>query len=1710
MSGSRRVRQLNEKGLELLERNLRGKCASAIRSANVIANKLSPLLKTADFADFELVRKYGDDFNLCLSEVVRCHEDYCTQFFGDLDTIGEFNTWFQPRFEVLQSLHVYVQQWCDSVQCPSNAQGCTIPDHDESEINPEDSASQVELPFAGGGTNQSQTHAKSRTSRSSSVSSKRSSVKSARILQSLERASLMAEATNLEKRQSLLRKEFELNLEKEALELSTKLAIARAKEEALHDLGSERSTCSVPGASALSPKKSGTILDPTIPDFVPHTTFQDTIHFPTSDLRADECTNSRDHRDRSHASGPELHSKSELLRGPSKSRFESLTTFPDSSRPVKFSSVLTPIDSCGQGKADPADLGAVSTRTVNAFCGMPSGFAGVTGREVKSESVPRSDKLSMVWTPVDSVGRGEAGPPALGAVSTRALNGSCGMHSGATGGTGYLVKPEPVSSYVVSQPTSNVPEVNDLSCRDRTSQFVTHSRDSVHRAPRVVSESTHGGYHTPTVDADLTRGRPCVYVDSHLGDHDHDVPDIGAYDAVDACPMLGPAMDNYVFPGVNSGVAGETEPGIGVILNKLTDAMIDQRNRLPEISIGKFGGDPLSYHAFVRSFDSRIASRTRDYSELFYYLEQHTTGTPKELVRSCLHMPPAASYVEARKLLEQRYGNPFVLAQAYLKKLESWPSIRSDDTRELDEFVTFLISCRNAMTSASCIRELEYPTSLQVIVSKLPVPLQDRWARTADSLIHQQGKHITFSSLVSFVERENRIAMNPLFGKSVRLGSENKGKSNSSTKKKTTTVSATTLKPVAEVKFPGAFLPPCLHCAGQHSLQVCRKFCKILHKDKVSLLMKYRLCFGCLGSGHRKSECSQSATCDKCKGSHPTPLHRDQPTNSSSSAGQSSRSSDQTSATTGGPSGLSSSSGGVGPSAPPATISAISTTQPVAVKMPIIAVKVKLNNSDIAIPTYAFLDSGSSDTLVTEQLISRLGASGKRTAITITTVNCSSVVTPCTAVTGLEVCGFHEDVFVPLPTVYTQHALPVSKEQIPTQDDIACWSYLSGIVIPSLEAEAEIGILIGNNACKATEPWKIVNSEGDGPYAVYTLLGWVINGPLRDTAHPEDSPSVIVNRVQVEPSLEHQMQQYFKQDFSERHVFTTEKALSVEDRRFLEMVDQGTVLHEGHYEICLPLRDPSAPLPNNRPLAVQRLKSLQRKFNSNDVFKKKYTDFIDDLFMKGHASLVPEKDLAREDGLVWYLPHHGVIHPRKNKLRVVLDASARFSGTSLNDCLLSGPDLTNSLIGVLNRFCQDRVALMADLECMFYQVKVPVEQRDLIRFLWWPGGDVRNQVVECRMHTHIFGATSSPAVATYALQKTARDNASDFSAQAVQTVLTSFYVDDCLKSVPSVEEGISLSTELCDLTQRGGFRLTGWISNSPEVIGSIPDSEHSKNLKNVDLNCDTFPSEKALGVLWLVETDQLGFRVSPKDKPATKRGILSTVCSLYDPLGMVAPFVLAGKEILQDSSRLKLGWDDDIPDDLSRRWKRWLQDLPNIDNFTIDRCYRPQDFGTLKSATLHHFSDASQSGYGCVSYLRLVNQEDQVHCAFVFGKARVAPLKQLTIPRMELTAAVVAAKVDSQLRSDLSIALEESMFWTDSTSVLCYIKNEQARFNLFVANRVAAILERSESSQWRYVPSELNPADHASRGLDAESLIVSDLWKKGPQFLWEPKDTWPL
>ena len=466
---------------------------------------------------------------------------------------------------------------------------------------------------------------------------------------------------------------------------------------------------------------------------------------------------------------------------------------------------------------------------------------------------------------------------------------------------------------------------------------------------------------------------------------------------------------------------------------------------------------------------------------------------------------------------------------------------------------------------------------------------------------------------------------------------------------------------------------------------------------------------------------------------------------------------------------------------------------------------------------------------------------------------------------------------------------------------------------------------------------------------------------------------------------------------------------------------------------------------------------------------------------KGYAQRVSQDDKP-EDGKIWYLPHHGVIHPKKNKIRVVFDCAARYGGTSLNDQLLQGPNLTNSLVGTLTRFRQEEVAIMGDIDSMFYQVYVSPSDRNFQRFLWWPEGDTRADPVEFQMVVHLFGSTSSPSCANYALRQTAEDARGSFNDEAINTVLRNMYVDDCLKSVKTGDQAVSLVRDIQAVLKGGGFHISKWVSNNRTVMRSIPVQERAAVVKDLDLDSDKLPVERTLGVNWSAESDVFSFTVDVKDHPHTRRGILSTVSSIYDPLGFLAPMILNAKSLLQELCQLQISWDEPIPEKYDQKWCRWLQEINELRNFEVGRCFKPAGFGTVSSSELHHFADASEKGYGIVSYLRMINTEGKVHCSFVMGKSRVAPLKKVTIPRLELTAATVAVRTDKMLKRELDIRIDKTTFWTDSMSVLRYIRNSTSRFHTFVANRLNVIHEGSEPEEWRYVSTKINPADVASRG----------------------------
>jgi len=284
------------------------------------------------------------------------------------------------------------------------------------------------------------------------------------------------------------------------------------------------------------------------------------------------------------------------------------------------------------------------------------------------------------------------------------------------------------------------------------------------------------------------------------------------------------------------------------------------------------------------------------------------------------------------------------------------------------------------------------------------------------------------------------------------------------------------------------------------------------------------------------------------------------------------------------------------------------------------------------------------------------------------------------------------------------------------------------------------------------------------------------------------------------------------------------------------------------------------------------------------------------------------------------------------------------------------------------------------------------------------------------MTRHLFGGVWSPACAAFALLKTLEEGGARSS-----NAKRCFYVDDLLLSTESENEAKLYVQELQETLKNGGFHLTKWMSNSKNVMAGIPQQERSPGVKNIDLARDELPMDRALGVLWNLKDDSLKISVTPPDKPLTKRGILSTMSSVFDPLGFIAPFTVRAKIIFQDEVRKKRGWDEPLSEESIKNWTLWLEELRDMKEFYMDRCILPLRFGRLINAQLHHFCDASAKAYAVVTYVRLQDDSGFVRCGFITARTRLAPIKTTSIPRLELCAAVLAAGSDAKIRKKISL-----------------------------------------------------------------------------------------
>ncbi|XP_072173968.1 uncharacterized protein [Diadema setosum] len=1003
------------------------------------------------------------------------------------------------------------------------------------------------------------------------------------------------------------------------------------------------------------------------------------------------------------------------------------------------------------------------------------------------------------------------------------------------------------------------------------------------------------------------------------------------------------------------------------------------------------------------------------------------------------------------------------------------------------------------------------------ICTKLPDYIVHRWNRTVATLKKSSGRYPSFEEFVSFLTEEDDIANDPYVTYETAKTGKDRNKYVSQTQEVNKKYAIRQQRMTySTVSKPNVAKKSCIFCERQnHGLEECREFSRKPVEQKREFVKNEGLCYGCLSKGHMSKQCPKRSECKICSKRHPTCMHDDTFKQSTAEGERENKEKQETQST----------KAKETPKEKEANChKAISGTDASLTSMVLPVYLSSLDSPEKEILVYALLDTMSDTTFTADSVGEELQVPSHAATLRLTTMtdNCTNI--PCRRYENLVVRGFKSAEKIPLPAAYSRNSIPLDEAHIPTPETAIQWPHLNSLADQlAPKQDCPVGLLIGYNCARALAPKNCFSGKNDEPFAVETELGWSIVGgsqtystdnfdafgqSYRTVSMKVEAPILTDSQSDVKYVYKTQLKDVTTADFLQMmekdfHEIEGTDVMSQDDKKFLQIVRDGiNQRDDGYYEMPLPFKNGEPTLPNNRQAAISRLKGLKSQFQKRPQYKEHYMTFMNEILQRGDAEKVPAEELSVENK--WYIPHHGVYHPKKpNKVRVVFDCSARYQGTSLNDHLLQGPNLINPLIGVLCRFRQGPIAFTCDVEKMYHQFRVMRQHQNYLRFLWWEDGDLSKTPVDYRMKVHLFGATSSPGCANFGLKQIAKDH-KELSMEAADFLTRNFYVDDGLKCESSEAEAIDLIQKTVSMCAKGNLRLHKFVSNSPEVTSSIPESERAAVAKtSLELGQqDATPIERALGLHWCIDSDEFCFRLTLKDRPLTRRGILATVASVYDPLGLIAPLVLVGRQILQEMCRSKVDWDHPVPDELRPRWEKWRQEMLKLDKVKIPRCFQPQDFGTPKEVELHHFSDASLTGYGQCSYVRLKNESDRVHCSLVMAKARVCPLKPTTIPRLELQAATCSVKIANILDNELDYSSATHHFWTDSQVVLGYTHNETKRFHMYVANRVERIRQTSRPEQWNYVASAENPADHASRGLTTEEMLASN-WLTGPKFLWE-------
>lgn len=1076
---------------------------------------------------------------------------------------------------------------------------------------------------------------------------------------------------------------------------------------------------------------------------------------------------------------------------------------------------------------------------------------------------------------------------------------------------------------------------------------------------------------------------------------------------------------------------------------------------------------------FISTYENSTRTCGFTDEENLMRLQRCLKGKAFEAV-SCRLMLPS-SVTDVIRTLKLLFGRPELIIHNLLAKIRTEQSPKTDNLQSIIDFALSVQNLCAVMESSGLTQHINNPMLLQELVCKLPAQISMNWGMYTLSTPMANLSHFS-SWLYQMAEAASMVSVGT-------TSTFSEPSSNKSTKAKGH-VNAHTAQTVED------------------DPEILKEMEKLNRKERWARIKKDGLCRICFGK-HHSSRCKETKLCGKdgCEFKHHRLLHNDDTYNRTKNSVQNSQKVEESSSRR------------------------CNTHQQSVVSRTLFRiVPVILYGKTKKVETFAFLDEGSSLSMIDESVARELELDGTPEKLCLKwTADTTREETNSRRV-SVEISGQSTDEGrkYRLHDVRTVSQLNLPIQTIGTAELVAKYPHLRNVPFANYE-QAVPQILIGIDNWKLCTPTDVREGKWQEPVATKTRIGWTVYGQYHHHSQNESAVDenvigevIVHNHYHIcDCSHDEKLHKIVKDFFSLENfgVRESENTIeSVEEKRARAIMDATTKIIGNRYETGLLWRYDEVDLPDSFLMAKQRFECLEKKMLKNPDLRKNLDSQMNEYVEKGYARKLSVTERSQTNKRTWYLPIFAVINPNKpGKIRMVWDAAAKTNGISLNSVLLKGPDQLTSLPNILYGFRQKQVAIAGDIKQMFHQVRIRLSDQNSQRFLWrFENGQLDVYV----MQVMTFGASCSPSSAHFVKNLNAL-RFSEKHARAVDAIINHHYVDDLLDSVDTKEEAIKLAREIRFIHEQGGFEIRNWLSNSKEVQDTMNPEKSSVRL---DFAHD-FESgiEKVLGMWWCITSDAFTYSIRfnklnkevlfGKRRP-TKREVLRTLMSVFDPLGFLAAFLVYVKMLLQEIWRSSIGWDDKIEDSHFEKWLIWIGELPKIEKIKIPRCYfvtTSKDF----IIDLHMFVDASENAYAAVGYFRC-QCSGTVQCSLIGAKTKVAPQRPISIPRLELQAAVLGSRLASAIIDGHTVPVRKRVFWTDSKTVLCWLRGDPKRFRQFVALRIGEILESTKLDEWRWIPTKENVADDATKWQSVPDVGPKSRWFNGPEFLLMPEISWPM